>query len=386
MAPGPRVPDPRPRETRNASPVAAVRDYAGGVFIGDLPRLWRQDWRRAYAILAGEPEGETAAKPPRSRVRSFLHLTWRLFLRLSAKLSPPRRLLFVLCLLFTLLGLDSQSVDIAGRRLVLSSNPLWLLLAILGLIVLLIFELADRVVIRDELEVARTLQHQLLPQQAPSLPGYEMAFSYRSANTVGGDYYNVLPLADGRIVLVSADASGHGIAAAMLMAIANATLKLAVDTDPSPLAVAAMMNRAILSTGGPRAFLTLFYGLLTPATGDLELVCAGHPYPLLRRADGSLERLGTGALPLGLRADCRLTLGTARLSANDLLVLYTDGFPEALGGEPEQAFGFERLERSVQAGGTPGQIRDRLLAEMSAFEGDRSPADDRSMVVLRRFA
>ena len=86
------------------------------------------------------------------------------------------------------------------------------------------------------------------------------------------------------------DASGHGIAAAMLMAISRTTFRLAVETDPSPPAVARMMNRALVDTGGSRAFLTLFYGLLDLASGRLDFVCAGHPYSLLRRLRGHRRR------------------------------------------------------------------------------------------------
>ena len=131
-------------------------------------------------------------------------------------------------------------------------------MSITGLVFLLVLELADRVVVRDELEVARELQRELMPQQAPDVPGYSFAFSYRTANTIGGDYYDFLPLPDGRLALIVGDASGHGIAAGLLMAIANSSLKLGLDLDPDPAAVADVVNRALCGTGGTRAFMTLF--------------------------------------------------------------------------------------------------------------------------------
>jgi serine phosphatase RsbU (regulator of sigma subunit) len=357
---------------------ANVRSYSEGLGLRDLPGLWRRDGRRAYAILTREHADE---EKPRGRFRRFWWASKNLFLGLSYKLSPPRRLLFAICLILAFLGLDTDRVEVGEESIEIWTHPVLLLGAVVGLVFLLILELADRVLVRDELEVARQLQRDLLPNEAPEIEGYEFAFSYRSANTVGGDYYDFFALPDGRVVLVSADASGHGIASALLMAIANATLKLAVDTDPAPVAVARMMNKAIVETGGPRAFLTLFYGLLDPATGRLEYICAGHPFPMLRRAGGSVEKLGSGSFPVGLRGKREFTASETAIAAGDLLLLYTDGIPEAV-GEDGEAFGFERMERSFQKGGRPAEIHDRILAELAEFEGEEKLRDDRSLVVI----
>lgn len=357
-----------------------VRGYSEGLGLRELPGLWRRDWRRAYAILTREHAEE---EKPKGKFRRFLKGARNLFFGLSFKLSPSRRLLFALCLILAFLGLDTDPVEVGGESIEIWTHPVLLVFAIVGLVFLLILELADRVLVRDELEVARQLQRDLLPKQAPPLDDYRFAFSYRSANTVGGDYYDFLLLPDGRAVLLSADASGHGIASALLMAIANTTLKLAVDVDPAPAAVAAMMNRALVETGGPRAFLTLFYGLLEPATGRLEYVCAGHPFPLLRSRDGAIERLGTGSFPIGLRPQLELQAASATLGPGDLLLLYTDGIPEAINDQGE-AFGFDRLEHTFAKGGSPREIHDRILAQLADFEGQGELQDDRSLVVVAR--
>ncbi len=359
---------------------SSARRYAGGVRLRELPGLWRRDWRRAYSVLTRDhPEEEE----PRGWLRRGWYRTKNLFLDLSYRLPPARRLLFALCLIFALIGLQTEDVKPQGEVIEVLEHPVFLVLSIVGLLFLLVLELADRIVFRDELEVARQLQNDLLPKQAPEIDGYEFAFSYRSANTVGGDYYDFLPLADGRLALAVADASGHGIAAAMLMAISNATLKLAVDTDPAPIAVARMMNRALVATGGPRQFLTLFYTLLDPPTGALEFVCAGHPFPLLRRHSGELVRLGSGSLPLGLRRDLEPSSGAAEIEPGELLLLYSDGIPEAVSASGD-AFGFDRVERSFALGGSAAEVHDRILAELSRFEGAETPRDDRSLVVIRR--
>ncbi len=370
-----------PRQTEKGFK-ASVRDYAGGVKPRDLPKLWRRDWQRAYGIITHDHPDEVE---PEGWLRRWWYRSKTLFIEFTSRLSPPRRLLFALCLLLALLGLQTDTIEVGGETIETWQHPILLFISVLGLVFLLVLELADRVQVRDELEVARQLQRDLLPRQAPAIEGYSFAFSYRSANTVGGDYYEFLPLADGRVALAVGDASGHGIAAAMLMAITNATLKLAVDTDPGPLAVAEMINKALVGTGGPRAFLTLFYALLEPASGRLEYVCAGHPFPLLRRRDGQIRKLGSGAFPLGLRPRLDLETGSDEIRAGDLLLLHTDGIPEAVNEEGE-AFGFDRLQRSFEHAGTPQEVHDRIVAEIEQFEDRGEHDDDQSLVVIGRLA
>ena len=120
-----------------------------------------------------------------------------------------------------------------------------------------------------------------------------------------------------------------------------------------------------------------------PATGRLEYVCAGHPYPLLRRASGDLVELGRGGLPLGIRLDVEPAIGEATLAPGDLLVLYTDGVPEEVGPSGE-SFGFERLEELVRRGGPAQALHDRILAELERFRAGAQVLDDRSLVVVER--
>ncbi len=258
------------------------------------------------------------------------------------------------------------------------------MLSVAALIFLLILELVDRVRVRDELEVARELQRELLPRSAPRLPGYRFAHSYRTANEVGGDYYDFPLLPDGRLALLVGDASGHGIAAGLLMAIANATLKTALDVDPEPARVAALLNRALFRTGDRRAFMTLFYGLLEPGSGRIDFVCAGHPFPLLRRAGGELEELGRGGLPLGIRDSLELPVGTTGLGAGDVLVLYTDGLPEAVGRGDGEAFGFRRLRELLRDPGSPATVHQRILTAFDGHMLGEAPHDDLTLVIVGR--
>jgi serine phosphatase RsbU (regulator of sigma subunit) len=353
-----------------------VRSYTGGMAGSDLQRLFDQDARQAYAVVTREHDPE---EEPSDGAWRFLYRARILFLSLSYRLAPPRRFLFVACVVLAAWAL----VDLVFGRDAVVAPTVLAILSVAGLIFLLLLELADRVVVRDELEVARELQRELLPEQPPDLGGYEFAFSYRTANTIGGDYYDFLELDDGRLVVVIGDASGHGIAAGLLMAVASSTLRLAFDDSDDPAAAADLINRALWRTGGPRAFMTLFCAVLDPATGALQGVSAGHPYPMIRRTDGSIEEIGSGSLPLGIRRHVDLPRSEAVIGPGEALLLYTDGIAETVNAAGE-AFGFDRLRRSLENGG-PGQaVHDRIVAEVDHFRGDEPVHDDRSVVVIRR--
>ena len=361
-----------------------LREYTDGLKARDLRRLFDQDATRAYSVLTRDQKGlDEQGKSG----RVFLHKVKVLFLGLSFKLSPARRLLFVACLLFVILGLTQPSeLDfVLGERYFrIGFSPLWFLLAIGGLTWLLSMELVDRVRVRDELEVARKLQNDLLPDAAPIVEGYEFAHSYRTANEVGGDYYDFQLLDDGRLALLMGDASGHGIAAGLLMAISNATLKTAIELNPAPEAVAALLNSALCRTGDRRAFMTLFYGLLDPSSGDLDFVCAGHPFPILRRAGGELIELGSGTLPLGMRPELKLTQASATIGHGDLLVLFTDGLPEAVDGPTGESFSFQRLKDLLETVGSPAAVHDRILLAFDQHIGHEPLTDDLTLMVVAR--
>jgi len=353
-----------------------VRSYTEGMRESDFQRLFDRDAARAYDVVTREHGSETE---PEDKFWRFLYRVRIFFLGLSYRLSPPRRLLFAICVVLALWGVAGIDLDNTPTVRV----ALLPLLSIAGLVFLLVLELADRVVVRDELEVARELQRELLPKDEPDVAGYSFAFSYRTANTIGGDYYDFLPLDDGRLAIVVGDASGHGIAAGLLMAIANSALKLGFDLDPDPVAVAGLVNRALCRTGGRRAFMTLFCGVLEPETGRLDFVCAGHPFPFLRRADGRIEELGVGGLPLGMLIDREFETHRTVIEPGDILLLYTDGIVETLDGTGE-SYGFDRLRDGLVSGGSSRAVHDGVLLDLDRFRGEEPVNDDRSLVVMTR--
>lgn len=363
-----------------------IREYTAGLSRRDLERMFGEDAGHAVKVLAGE---RTESDDFWENLKHFLVHLKAFFLGLAFKLTPARRLLFTVAILVPLLGFLTVDIDVGRYSLYVDFSPFYFLLSTAGLVLLLTLELVDRLRVRDELDVARELQRELLPREPPRLPGYSVAHSYRTANEIGGDYYDFLPLGDGRVALAVGDASGHGIGAGLLMAISSATLKTAIDLDPAPEAVLELMNRTLVRSGGHRAFMTLFYGVLDPESGTLSYASAGHPFPFLRRSSGEILELGSGALPLGLKKTGSYTSASVRVEVDDLLLLYSDGLPEAAGGPDdaaEDAFGFDRLKGLLSLPGAAQTVHDRILADVERHLGRRSLNDDLTLVVLRRDA
>ena len=360
------------------------RDYTEGLDSRDLRRLFDKDAIRAYAVLTREHEG---TPEPKGGLKRFFYRAKLAFLGLSYKLTPARRMLFAGSLVAFLIGLfgDPMEVMVEGKpRLFLDFSPFWFALSLALMVYLLALELVDRIRVRDELEVARELQEDLLPHDVPPIPGYDFAHSYRTANEVGGDYYDLTPLPDGRVSLLVGDASGHGMAAGLVMAIANATLKTALDLDPRPERVIQLLNRTLCRTGNKRTFMSVFYALLDPRTGEMEYVCAGHPFPLLRRSDGTVEELGCGGLPLGLREPLDVCSERVVIHPGDLMLLYTDGLAEALDTNGSEAFGYPRIAALTRDGGSPNTVHERILRAFDRHVGNEPILDDLTVLIVAR--
>ncbi len=170
---------------------------------------------------------------------------------------------------------------------------------------------------------------------------------------------------------------------------ADATLSVAIDVDPSPLAVADRLHRALRRTRDRRSFLTLFYGLLDPAAGTIDFVSAGHPPPLVRRGSGEIEELRHGSFPLGLRERLEPVTGSVRLDPGDLLLLFTDGLFEALGPGGD-AFGYERLRAALAAAPPPtagagaAAVHRAVLAAFERHAAGTKLADDLTLLAVER--
>jgi sigma-B regulation protein RsbU (phosphoserine phosphatase) len=241
-----------------------------------------------------------------------------------------------------------------------------------------------------ELQMAREVQASLLPHETPQIPGWEFAARWQPAREVAGDYYDFFSLEGGRLGLLIADVSGKGMPAALFMALTRSTVRASVGYTPSPAEGIALANRLICadSTGG--TFVTLFYALLDPATGEMSYVNAGHNPPLLCRGSAHIEsaqlaELTRTGMALGVVADTSFEQHTVQLEHGDCVLLYTDGVTEAMDAQ-EQVFGDERLRRVLlaQRHAPVADVIGALEGALQGYVGDSLPFDDITIVAVRR--
>jgi phosphoserine phosphatase RsbU/P len=356
--------------------------------------LWAQfvsDARAGYDFYTSDVDRD--AMRSESRFRRFLKISRALFWAMMMKLSPARRVVLLISLLFAVFALTSTRVETGqGKTLVVGpDNGLLVLLSVGGLVLLLALELSDRVIMKRDLEIAREIQKWLVPDASPQVAGLDIAFTSRPANTVGGDFYDAFlrdggpPGEAGRLLVVVADVAGKSVPAALLMATFQASLRTLAAAPTALSGLVSGMNRYSHehSLRGLR-FTTAFFAEFDPAARSLAYIRAGHNPPLLRRAGGEIERLEAGALPLGIKADEAFTATSLQLTPGDLLVIFSDGFVEAENSAQEE-FGEELLIAAVKA--TPpeaaGQTLKNLMSRLDAFVGVARQHDDVTLVIVR---
>ncbi|MGH9582373.1 MAG: SpoIIE family protein phosphatase [Bryobacteraceae bacterium] len=240
----------------------------------------------------------------------------------------------------------------------------------------------------SELAQASEIQRSLLPAEVPICEGYELAGHNLPCRTVGGDYYDFLPYRDGRLALVIGDVSGKGLPAALMMSSLQARVEMLIETQPDPASAVGILNRNLAARCPLGRFITFFYALLDPASGSLAYSNAGHNYPLLLRANGSVHRLAEGGgIVLGLTSSARYEFKNVQVNPGDLLALYSDGVTEAFdaGG---QEFGEQGLiDFLISHRSEPcAEIVNGLVQHVRLWSAANSFADDFTIVLARRGA
>jgi len=237
-----------------------------------------------------------------------------------------------------------------------------------------------------ELEIARDVQQRLLPQSLPALPGLDCAGYCRPAKFVGGDYYDFLPMPDGGLLFTLGDVSGKGIAAAVLMAGIQASLRSQGVKRPESMSeLMNHFNKAVYSFSTEDKYSTLFCGLLDADSRRLVYVNASQVRPmLLRWNDGSVERFDSGGFPVGLLDDATYDQAEVSLQPGDAVVCFSDGISEAT-NEKEEMWDEKEVEKVLRAcrGLTAQETIDRLVAATDLFTAGAEQADDMTVVVVR---
>jgi sigma-B regulation protein RsbU (phosphoserine phosphatase) len=303
-------------------------------------------------------------------------LIWAMML----KLSPARRVLFLVSLILLFLPV----FHVQTESVVVNTNGLSFFAGVI-LLILLALELSDRVIMKRDLEIAREIQSWLMPSQAPQVPGVDLAFTTRPANTVAGDYYDAFFRPDARLLVIVADVAGKSVPAALLTATLQASLRTLAAMPGSLTQLVENLNHYSCEQSlNGRRFTTAFLAELETSTGCLTYVNAGHNWPVLRRASGAIERLERGGLPLGISAVLPYQCGTTALARGDLLLIFTDGLVEAE-DESGREFGEERMLPVVNAlqNPTAAEALKRVMSSVDVFVGLTRQHDDITCLALR---
>lgn len=360
--------------------------YTRGLTTGDLERLFTRDAPDAYRFFSRNIDfGELKDRPWHWRILGQARL---LFLAFTLKLTPARRALYGAALLASIIGLVELFQEV---HLFLVPHPtfapgtIWLLAGFLLVNLLMLLEVADRLSLKNDLEIAREIQQAMLPRGEYRAPGIEAFGITRPANTVGGDFYDILPLHDGRVLLTLGDVAGKGSPAALLMALLIAMLRTLVDEGLRGAELAERLNIQIAKHAPRSRFVTIFLAELDPATGAMIYVNAGQNPPLLRRRNGSYERLRAGGMALGMFENATYTAGRVDLDPGDVLVMYSDGITEA--EDPlEQPFDEAGVQFVADSSewGSAKELGWATFAAVDAHRQDRKLLDDLTVLVARR--
>jgi phosphoserine phosphatase RsbU/P len=247
-------------------------------------------------------------------------------------------------------------------------------------------DLLQRSDIERELRFATQVQLGFLPEHRPSPPDYEFFDYYEPARRVGGDYFDYVPMPDGRIAIGLADVAGKGVPAALLMARLYSAVRLHLFTQPTPGKVLASLNEEILTQGMGHRFVTFVLLMLNPETHELTIANAGHLPPILRTPDGRSESIGRkeSGMPLGIRSKQNYGELTIPVEPGTSLTVVTDGITEAM-NPAHDLFGRVRLEELIAAHPVSAeQLVKMIVTEVDRFCGNRPQRDDMCVVCLRR--
>jgi phosphoserine phosphatase RsbU/P len=350
-----------------------------------IDQLWGQmkaDARSTYSFYARDVDWQ-AMSTGKNWKRPF-RIAWALFQAMLMKLTPARRVLLLFaCALMIIdfqfrFGSQQYLFDLGGFGTVI----LFLLLAL---------ELADRVTMKRDLEIAREIQHWLVPEHPPVVPGVDLAFATRPQNTVAGDYYDAFLRAgpEGHagqsLLMVVADVAGKSVPAALLMATFQASIH-ALAARPGNLdELARDLNRYACdhSLSGMR-FTTAFIAEYDTSSRRISYINAGHNAPFLRRASGAMLRLSEGTVPFGIDAAADYRSEPVAIGPGDLLVIFTDGLPEAVNTAGEE-YGEVRLQNRVEhfTNEPAAVVLAAVMADVDAYVGPARQHDDITCMAVR---
>jgi serine phosphatase RsbU (regulator of sigma subunit) len=384
-----------PAQGAAAVPPALKEDYWRSVqdlFTRDvtekgLNELLRHDAGETLRFFLREVDLERLSPLP--WYERYPKAAWKIFLAMAYRLSPARRLLFAVGVPLLVIGWIRYLLTFSSARVWMfppvHSWEGWLLIAGTLLLSLLLLELRDKLSLKGDLEVARQIQFGLVPSEAFRRSGYAVHASMRPANTVGGDYYDVIDLGGDSLAIAVGDVAGKGMPAALLMAMLQGSLRTLISAGFRGAELISKLNAHLHANIPANRLVTFFYAELPEGTGRLRYVNAGHNAPFLLGKNGESARLDANSVALGVLADAQFATGDVALEPGDRLFLFTDGVSEAF-NLAEQEYGEERLAAFLAKA---RDLDDETLIQavkndVLAFCGPVRPRDDMTLMVVAR--
>ena len=354
--------------------IATLKDDIGQQ--GFFAALRKEAREIEHFYLSDEEREQLKTK---GKVWRWFVLAWWVLKNSFYKLTPVRRLLLVFGLLLIFVRISSSNLE--------GQPPInQIVLGVACILLVLILELKDKLLAHGELESGRAVQRAMSPEPTPFVPGWNVWLFTRSANEVGGDLVDFLRLPGEQFGAAIGDVAGKGLGAALLMVKIQATIRAIASEHDSLSHLASKLNGILIRDGMPSKFASLIFIRIDSRTGILRYVNAGHMPPLIISPGGVTEQ-PKGDLALGLSSDAFYTDREIALSSGQTLVAYSDGLTEAQ-NEAGEFFGGERLQAlcSRFAGVSAQSFGERILAEVTRFEGEARRNDDLSLVILQKSA
>lgn len=360
---------------------AFIDTYTRDLTARDLQRVFTRETREMLAFFTQGTDARETTWSDFLR-RPFRH-SRAFFMAFAMRLTPARRLLYGVSVVWFVIGV----IDVSGRS---PDASVWqeglpnLLLSFALVNLLLLLEVADRLTLKHDLSVARDIQRAMLPAGTFTRGPFEAHGDTVPANTVGGDFFDILTRPDGRILVVLGDVAGKGSPAALLMALLLSMVRTLVDEHLPPAALAARLNEQLMRHAPRSRFITAFLAVCDPVTGSVVYVNAGQNPPMVRRASGEVGWLAPTGMGLGLTRRATYTQHEITLAPGDLLVACSDGVTEAESpaGVPFDDAGLVALADQLAPLGA-GVAARRIIDEVRSHTDESRLADDLTVLVVR---
>jgi sigma-B regulation protein RsbU (phosphoserine phosphatase) len=349
-------------------------------FLDDMNRVnirdsFRNDWNDLKEFFLTEQRKKKLQKM--GRIRRWMYTVFWLLKTLIFRLTPFRRILLLFSFIFILIPLNNSTLNQNQNGLTIAG--------LLLLLFILMLELKDKLLAKQELEAGRVVQQALLPETGPVIPGWEIWLSTSPAYEIGGDLVDYIPY-DRHHSLVLADVSGKGLAAALFMAKLQATIRALVAETSDLTTLGRKINAIFYRDTRRQSFASLLLIKLGTVPGKLTLLNAGHLPPLLVQ-NTTINELPKGSSAIGLSATSVFEEHEISLQPGEVFIGYTDGLTEARNMLGE-FFGDDRLKKILSRNShlAPAQLAEKIFETVNLFVKDSTKHDDLSLLIIKRIA